>query len=1021
MYSILNFFVRQKKLALVFTLSIIIIGYMSALNIQRDRFPVVDFESMYVSTSYPGASPEDVEQYVTNPVEDEIRGITGIDMFTSVSREGYSRVFITLSQDIDDIKAVKQEIKDAVNRVRNLPEEVEKLPKVIDNKTSRKRILQINIVGDNSKVSYDKVRSIVDQLQKELKLINGVANVKKKGYQKHEVKIYLDNNKLIQHHISLAQVIQAINQRNIRYTAGTNHQIYNEKNIVVLTQFANSKDAESVVVKSSFDGPIIYLRDIAKIVNGKEVEKSIVRVNGDKGFILRVRKQEQADVIKTVNLVKIKIKDLQKKYPKGIKIFYTSDHSKNVRNRLDIITNNGILGLFLILIVLSIFLDIRTSFWVAVSLPVCLFGTVALLSFFGETINLISMAAMILVLGLVVDDSIIIAESIHSHKEKLGNTYQAVIEGFSRVILPVITTILTTIIAISSMFMMTGMMGKFIYVMPLVVIFALSLSFLEVTFALPAHLSGGTSVVKKREWFVPVERWFLGFIHKVLRFRYWVVFVFILIFIGSLYLAFNNMQFTLFPKKGSDTIMVKVELNLNSSLEETSDISKEVEYIALEVLGDDLDSISSEIGSRFNHIARIKIELKPINQRSRSTKEILSALKTEVKEAEIEDIKKIRFKTSRHGPRRGEDIEINLISPDNQQREAAAKDLEDILLHMDGVDGVERDDYPGKPRLELVIDQDKLSRFNIDPNEVNRYLRASYTGINATTIRYGSNNINFKIYLNEGENTEKFIQELNIANKKGMPIPAKNFISINELDGEPDINHYSGERSTVLSASVNDGTTIQRIVEDSLDKLNLEEKYPMVRYISEGGEKETTDSMNSFRNALSISVIGIFLLLVVLFNSYSQPLFVLLAIPFSAVGVIWAFFFHSEPLSFFAMMGSLALVGVVVNDSLVMVNHLNYIKKESLGKINVIKWVAQGSTDRLRAILLTTLTTLAGVIPMAYGIGGVDLMLQPMALALGYGLLFGTVITLILLPCFYIINDELLSWVKQTKISILRG
>ena len=577
MDSLFNFFVKQKKLALVFTVSIIAVGLFSLFNIQRDQFPAVDFEVVSITTAYPGASPEDVEQNVTNPIEDELRSITGIDSFSSVSREGGSSIVVKLSQDTPDISALKQEITNAVDRVRDLPKEVVNLPKVVDQKNSLRSILKVNISSET--LDFSVLRDNVDVVARELELVDGVSEVVKEGYLDREIQIRIDTDKLYQYKLSLPQVLDVIEKRNQRYTAGDNNDVTDEKNIVVLANFDKAQAVGDVIIKSSFDGPIVRLKDIASITNGSVEENSIIRVNGGKGFILKIRKQEQADIIDTIDLVKEKVGALQdKKYPE-LKFFYSSDLSKFVRSRLDIVTKNGVIGLLLVLLVLGVFLSLKTAFWVALSLPVSLLGAVALLGMSGETINLVSMAAMILVLGIVVDDSIIVAESIHRYKQLGGDKYQAVICGFKRVIMPVITTILTTIFAFSSMFLMDGTMGKFIYVIPVVVIFSLALSFLEVTIALPAHLA---NVDEKKEplgqaFFDKAELWFEGFLKQVLKRRYIVVLGFVILLFTSIVFAFLQMRVTLFPAAGADVIYAKLQMPAGSSLQHTAKISKKAE------------------------------------------------------------------------------------------------------------------------------------------------------------------------------------------------------------------------------------------------------------------------------------------------------------------------------------------------------------------------------------------------------------------------------------------------------------
>ena len=1015
MDSILDFLVRQKKFAVVFSLAFIAIGILSFQQIQRDQFPSVDFEILAVTTAYPGASPEDVEQSVTKVIESELLNVNGIKNITSTSREGLSSIIITLESNVKDVVTVKNDIRNAVNRVGNLPEEVTELPSVLDFNIMEIPILNINI--DGTSFDYAEARQITDDMEKALSMVKGVSRINKNGYLESEIQIKVDPDKLTKYNISVNEVIAAISSRNARFTLGDNNQPDLKKNIVILSEFENIEDIQNVVIKSSFDGPSIRLGDISRVFRGDEEETSITRVNGTKGFILEILKQEQSDIIRTVARVKERVLELQENYPDDLRIFYTQDRSISVENRLDIIVRNGYIGLSLVLVVLGIFLSLKTAFWVAVSLPVTLLGTVAGLGLTGDTINLISLSGFILVLGIVVDDSIIIAESIHHYKSREGNLYDNVVKGFKRVILPVITTILTTMLVMSSMFLMTGIMGKFIYVLPVVVIFALTLSFLEITFALPAHLAN-KKTEKQRTWFIPVENWFNRVIVRLLRWRYLIVPLFIALFAYSIYFAITEMPLTLFPSRGADQMYARVEAPNGSSAAYTENLVIEVEKIIMEETGENLESVTSNIGSYFTNEANISIALTPTSERDIGAEALMEKIKE--RSTVIQGAEEINFSVQRPGPPAGEDIEINLVSDNDEQRAAAANFLEEILSSMDGVDNIDRDDEIGKPRIETVLDFDEMARLGVDYQAVYRHLRTAFSGSYVTDVRIGGKDEDVRVYIGNNDYSENFIMNTKVKNRQGNLIPMSQFSTIREIKGEPDFNHYDGERSVRISASVDDKvTTSQAAMSSVLKELNAGVNFPQVSVISEGGAQDVLESMESFQNAFIASVLGVFLILAMLFNSYSQPLLVLAAVPFSLIGVIWAFYFHKEPLSFFALTGSLALIGVVVNDSLVMVSHLNYIKSKRAQIEDKITWIAKGARDRLRAVVLTTLTTLAGVLPLAYGLGGTDYFLQPMVLALGYGLIFGTVMTLILLPCMYLMNYDFINWlgVIKTKFS----
>lgn len=1011
MDSILSFFIRQKKLALVFTLSIILVGLIVAFSIQRDEFPNVEFERMDISAIHPGNSPEDIEINITNPIEDELKNVSGIKSYESTSKEGSTYIVVNLEPDLDNISKVKQEVKDAVNRVKDLPSDLENLPYTYDINPEFSTILQVNLVDKNA--NYEQMRVVVNRLEKELTAVAGVSRVDKDGYLKPEIYVYLNQEKLLQYKISIKQVVDAISAKNRRYTAGHSDSNRDERNYVVLSKFQNPTQVADVIVTSSFDGPEIKLSDIARIVIGNEDEQNIIRVNGKKGFILRVQKQENADIIKTVEAVKVEMKKQQKNLSKSLEVFYTDDESYYVKNRLNIVSNNGLIGLVFVLFVLSIFLSARSAFWVAVSLPVVIFGMVIFLKIFGETINLVSLAAVILVLGLVVDDSIIIAESIHHYRQKIADRYEASLIGLKRVINPILVTMITTILAFSSMFLMSGTMGKFIYIMPLVVIFALLISFFEIIIALPAHLAG-TSAGGQRLWFVSVENIFKKISVIFLRFRYLIFVLFWLIFALSVWLGLQ-MKFTLFPEIGIERINTKLELSPGSSLLRTEEEVTRLEQIIFAVVDDELYSLSSEIGKRFDHIAYLKIHLKPAATRKRTGREIYDELKVATKE-KMANVGKIEFFIRKPGPDVGSDIEINLVSANNIQRQVAADKLAQILQNIEGFSSLDRDDELGKKRIEVVLDYSKIARLDLELNAVQQYLKASLDGIVASTHRQGRDDIDFSIRLDN----QKDVASLKIPNKKGLLIPIMQFASLKKIAGEANYNHYNGERSVRLSGGVDDKkASPNAVIDQALSELDLANNYPDVRAVISGGADETQQSVIDFGSAFALSIIGIYLLLMLLFNSYTQPLMVVSTIPLSIVGIVIAFFLHGQPISFFTILGALALVGVIVNDGLILVSHLNFLAKnqdknpKKQTTKERISWIAVGAKDRLRAVVLTTLTTLAGVIPLAYGIGGTDFILQPMALALGYGLVFGTAMTLILMPALYLINLEIVAFFSR--------
>ncbi|MGB0754256.1 MAG: efflux RND transporter permease subunit, partial [Candidatus Pseudothioglobus sp.] len=969
---------------------------------------------------------------------------------------GISSIIVTLEADLKDVTTTKNDVRNAVNRVKSFPEEVTDLPQVIDFNVTEFPVITLNI--DSTSGNFNQARQITDELQVAISRIKGVASVDNPSYLDSEIQIKVDPDKLDKYKMSINEVISAISSRNARFTVGGNNQESLEKNIVILSEFESLDDIKNVVIKSSFDGPVIRLDDIAEVFRGQEEEKSITRVNGTKGFVLQVKKQPQADIIRTVKRVRARVEELQKNIPDDINIFYTDDSSEAVANRLDIIIKNGYIGLALVLVVLGVFLSLKTAFWVAVSIPVTLLGTVFGLGLTGNTINLISLSGFILVLGIVVDDSIVIAESIHHYKSKEGNLYKNVVMGLKRVIMPVVTTIISTMLVMSSFFLMSGVLGKFIYVLPVVVLFALAISFLEITFALPAHLATN-KIEKQKTWFVPFENVYNRFMVHALKWRYIIVPLFIALLVYSAMFAMKNIPFNLFPSRGATVMFANIEAPNGSSASYTENIVIDVENIIVNEIGEDLKSYTSKIGEYFTNKADIEIALTPTSDRERPAEDMAEKLKELVKN--VEGAEEIKISLLRPGPPQGADIEVTLVSDNDAQRALAADRLEEILKTIDGVDNINRNDEIGKPRIETVLDFDEMARLGVDYQSVYRHLRTAFSGSYVTDATIAGKEEDVRIYIGENDYTENFIKNTAVKNRQGNLIPMSQFSTLREIEGEPDYNHLDGDRSIKVTASIADARPRGRpnkadepnnsdenqsfkvnpdetelseakparrgpppsktiILAKALKELNASVEYPQVSIITAGGAQESIDSLQDFLRAFVVAIIGIFLLLAILFNSYSQPMLVLAAVPFSLIGVIWAFYFHGEPLSFFALTGSLALMGVIVNDSLVMVSHLNYIRDKSAQLEEKKVWIARGSRDRLRAVVLTTLTTMAGVLPLAYGIGGTDVFLQPMVLALGYGLIFGTFLTLILLPCMYLMNYDFINMLGRIRARFSR-
>jgi multidrug efflux pump subunit AcrB len=708
--------------------------------------------------------------------------------------------------------------------------------------------------------------------------------------------------------------------------------------------------------------------------------------------------------------------------PEGVEILYSNDISTYVRNKFRIVLSNGAIGLVLVTILLTLFLSIRISFWVALGIPVTFLGVIFLLPSFGVYLDTIVLTAMIIVIGIIVDDAIIISETIYERMNRGETPLDAAVNGINAVYRPVYTTMLTTFIAFAPMFFMPGMMGKFIFVIPLTVSLALFISMLEVTIALPAHLGRSfekRSISKKAihtgKWFEKIREWFSRVIVFPLRLRYLIVLFFVGILVGSLYYAANYMNFILFPTKGAEKFQVGMELPIGSSLEATSDKVKEIEEVISRLPKTELESFVTRVGRLVlidapprdgENYGSIIINLTPWSDRTRTADEIVEEVRRKVNE--VGGFDKVTFSVESGGPPTGKPVNIRVIGSDDYMRKQLAGAVEEYLKGVNGVKDIERDDAPGKEQVEIKVNYDWLARLGLTMAGIAQTVRIAYDGEVITSVRYGDEDVDFRVILQkEARKKLKYLNNLTIPNQQGRLIALKEVAKFEISPGPNDIHHFDRERTITITADVlQDVTTPVQVTNALLEHFDLDKDYPGMRFNVGGEVQETEQSMRGLYIAFCLAVIGIYFLLVLLFNSVTQPVMVLLAIPFGIVGVIIAFSIHDEPFGFLAMLGAVGMAGVVVNDSLVLVNHLNELKLKN-PSLRVLELVVQGTSNRLRAILMTTFTTVAGLLPLAYGIGGTDIYMGPMALALGYGILFATPLTLVLVPCLYLIGEDI--------------
>ena len=1014
MKSFFSFFAERSLLANLIVFLLIFTGINSLINIDRALMPDIDLGVISITTVYPSASPEDVELNVTNQIEKELKNITGIKNLSSISQENLSTITIELDPNLSNPEKVKDKIKKAVDRVNDLPPEVTDAPEIVSFTTDEiNHVLITGIYGVD--VPYKDIREEARLFEKKLLNLPEVGKIEKVGYRAKEIDIEISPETIKDYLISFTDIIHAIRSRNMRKTAGNFESYTNEKSVVTVSQFKEIEEIGDVIIRTSFDSPAIRLKDVAVINETFEEPRIQSKINGKTSISFKIFKNESADIIDTVNKIRKLVEQEQKYLPEGVFIETAYDTSKYVKQSFNVLVSNFTIGLFLVLVILAVFLNFKAAFWVAMGIPISVLGTIIVMPYCGCTLDMLTLGAMILVVGIIVDDAIIIAENIYQNFEAGKTPLQAAVDGVYGVWKPVVTTVATTLLVFMPMFFMKGIMGKIIRVMPLTISIALIISLLESLLILPSHLKSGLSASKnithkENTWFNRIRKFFRNRLLFLLHHRYVVVPVFVVIFITCGILCGKSLKFVLFGDKTATDLFIVAELPLGNSLKASSDKIAEIEKIVAALPEEELETFSTTIGyhplflTEMTNVTGIVVNLTPHNERERTIVEITESLKKETDK--LEGFEKIEY-TIDSGPPIGKAVNVHIVSNYDRERKELTDKLLSFLRNIKGVKDLQRSDKAGKEQLSVVIDYDKLAKLGLTVSSITNNLRVAYDGEIVTSIRIGDEDVNLRVISNK-KSRQSFDKLLSmpIQNTAGRLIRLSQVAEIKTGPGLTDVRHYKGERTISIEGDIDQSVIsvmeVKKLIEDNF---NMEKDWKNCRMLFGGQMAESEESMGALRNTFIIALISIYFLLVLLFNSFTQPLMVLMAVPFGIIGVIITFHLHSEPLGFMGILGVIGLAGVVVNDSLVLVDHVNSLKKTAADQ-PVLDLIAEGTSNRLRPIILTTLTTVGGLLPLVYGIGGTDPWMPPMAMSLGYGLLFATPLTLILLPCLFGIQED---------------
>ncbi|MFH1504130.1 MAG: efflux RND transporter permease subunit [Candidatus Omnitrophota bacterium] len=1028
-----EFSVKNSLFVNLFSIFIVITGVVSLIHLRKEAFPNVSFNVITVSTSLRGASAAKVERLVTVPIEKELKEVSNIDEIISTSNNGISTIIIRVIPGIKDLRKVVNDTQKAVDRVTNLPDDVDERPVVTEITSSEMPVIKIAVSGEMDEFA---LRKYADDLRDSLEGIEGVSSVNRQGWRDEEFWVEPDIDRMVDFHISFTELARALNEQNVDSPGGKLEADGKEFSVKVKGELKTKEDIENTIIRANDLGNWIKVKDIADVRYTFSDEVVMNKSWGMRAIILTVIKREKGDIIKIVDKVHKTIGEMKEKYPAELKISTFYDMSYYVKRRLKVLKSNGLIGAVVIVFMLFLFLPPVPAIMTAAGIPIAMCATFWAMSCLGLTINLITMFGLITVLGMVVDDGIIISENVYRHMENGLSPRVAAVNGTNEVARPVLTTVITTIVAFSPLMLMEGLLGDFVKHIPYIVIIALLASLVEAFIILPSHLADfmkfkkGKYTRKEKKWFKWLHDNYIKVLKKSLKYPYHVVGGVFAILLLTLIAAKLFMPFVLFSAKGVEQFSIRLEASAGTALEQTNKLIRPVEELVDKLPAEYLDTYETTIGNigeergydpnakQGSNFAQINAYLTPSAKRDKSAAQIIEIMRPKLdeiyKQLEPQGVVKLSFQEFKEGPPVGRAIDIRVRGEDFDIIRNIVKQIKEYFSQQEGIKDFSDSYNLGAQEINIIIDEQEAQKVFLSNSQIAFAVRASFSGVVATTIKRETAEKEIKVLVRAPQaqrNDFAVFDKIVIANKFNNLIPLSRVAKQVSTRSLRAISHLDGKRFISITGDVDNKKMTSMQAKDliNVNFKDIAQKYPGYSLRFSGEAEETAKSVSSLFRAFLIAGLLIFLILATQFNSLIQPFIVMLAMPFGIIGFIIAFLLHGEPLSFLGIMGFIGLMGVVVNDSIVLVDFINKRKNET----HIREAVVEAGSLRLRPVVITTVTTVCGLSTVAYGIGGFDPFLKPMALAISWGLLFATVLTLIVIPCVYLIEEDIRKFLKQ--------
>ena len=1013
---------------------IIVAGLLTVLRMHREMFPQFALDMINVSITYPGASPEEVEEGICIKIEEKLKGIEGISRIFSGSYEGKGSVTVELDADAD-IKKVLDDIKMEVDLIDNFPEEAE--DPVVTEIVKRDAAITVAVYGD---LSEKKLRREAERIRDDLIDTKSISQANLVGVRDYEVSVEVSEENLRRYGISFDHVVSAIRTGSIDLPGGAVKTSQGEILVRTKGQLYTGREFENLPLITRKDGTIVRIGQVAEVIDGFKDTDVKARFNGKPAALVQVYKTSREDIIEISKVVRDYVERQRREMPKNIQLSTWFDLSTMVHDRINLLLRNGAQGMVLVFIILALFLNLRVAFWVSVGIPISFMGAFLVLGFSGETVNMISLFAFIMTLGILVDDAIIVGENIYTHFKMGKPPKEAVVEGLNEVGGPVVMAVTTTVVAFAPLLYISGIMGKFIAVLPTAVIAILIVSLIEALLILPAHLEHAlTNTVKtmrrgirsrherlrekiEQGLTAVIDRYYVPAVKYVVKNRYFTFSIGIGVLIISLgTVAGGYVPFVFHPKGESDWIIAEVAYPLGTPFELTEKTIDRLEKTAIELntffekqSGENRKLVTNTFslvgiiprrdwkpGEYGGHCGEVWIEL--ISSEKRRDLFVNTVLnKWRDLAGDIPGIDRLVFSTLAGGPG-GNPIEIQLAGKDFIQLRQAADELKAEIETYPGTFDITDDFKPGKHENQIGI-KDGAKSLGITMSDIAKQVRQAFYGEEALRIQRDKDDIKVMVrYAEQDRRRISSIEEMRIRTIEGQEIPIGEVADIVKGRGYSVIRRVDRKRViTVISdideARANANKIVSDLKANFLPKLMM--RYPGLKYDLEGQAKRTKESLDSMQRGFMLALMVIYLLLASQFRSYIQPVIIMIAIPFGLIGAIAGHLILGMHITIISLFGTVALSGIVVNDSLILIDFINRAARSG---IDIDTAVIESGRVRFRPVFLTSVTTVAGLFPLLLERSFQAQFLIPMAVSISFGLIAATVLTLLYVPALYLI------------------